>query len=714
VSNPVTRRALLFILLAAVVVVLAPLADANARGAAAFPTTAVLFWGPPLPDGTPAEYAVNADGSGMKRLPVAGALSPDGRWVAFAKCRAACSNLYSEGASFDLVVSRPDGSSARRVGGWKPGESQAGAGISWAPDSRRLAYATAFPSWTRIVDVRSARVENAIAGATDPYWSPGGDRIAVRIGYGQGGCLCTVRPDGSDRRRIAAFSDSAWSPDGRWLAYLDGNSIYEKRATGGSRQIVVREPDLGGQSSEILDELSWSPRGNRIAFVGEAEHPDWGVYVVRPDGSGLRRVLDLGSLGFGVGAPSWSADGRFIASTIVEAAPSDSITLSDLVVVDVANGQSRRLTQGWRYGSENQAAGWHPQGLSVHALPGVAASSSLTTDTRAAATEVRTRRVVDRLAADGARAAYTFAAPTYVGDVGREPYRNSMLNCAELWEPGSAAIASRVVRLREPCSGTPWGPLGIGIAGEHVAWIESILGYTSATNANRVYVGTTSVPAPVPILPAGQDPIGDLAGDGDLVAFTTWARQNGCVGSLCAATARRGSRVFAVVDGRPAELVASSPGALRVLSVDGGRILVDRGDGVLDLVTADGTVLRTFHLDASIVRGVRLQGRDLVVVTTSALEVTDAETGAFLRRWPLTAGTAARLDDVQDGIAVLVSGPRLVLVRLVDGRQAIIDVAAAGDLLAQLEPAGLFYSYRVDAREPGRVAFVRWGQLPIS
>jgi hypothetical protein len=101
-----------------------------------------------------------------------------------------------------------------------------------------------------------------------------------------------------------------------------------------------------------------------------------------------------------------------------------------------------------------------------------------------------------------------------------------------------------------------------------------------------------------------------------------------------------------------------------------------------------------------------LQGRDLVVLTPTAVEVTDADTGAFLRRWP--ARRDAELADVQDGVALLIAGTRLHLLRLDDGRDRVIDVPGSAPIRAQLEPGALFYSYRVtDSSYPGRVAFVR-------
>jgi hypothetical protein len=141
------------------------------------------------------------------------------------------------------------------------------------------------------------------------------------------------------------------------------------------------------------------------------------------------------------------------------------------------------------------------------------------------------------------------------------------------------------------------------------------------------------------------------------------------------------------------------------LSVDAGRVLVDRGAGVLELLRANGDVVRTFQFNAAAMRGARLQGRDLVVLTPTSVEVTNAETGAFLRRWP--AVPDAELADLQDGVALLIAGTKLHLLRLADGRDNVVDVAGSPPIRAQLEPDSLFYSYQAaDAVYPGRVVFV--------
>jgi hypothetical protein len=107
-----------------------------------------------------------------------------------------------------------------------------------------------------------------------------------------------------------------------------------------------------------------------------------------------------------------------------------------------------------------------------------------------------------------------------------------------------------------------------------------------------------------------------------------------------------------------------------------------------------------------------LQGTDVLAHRGITLDDYDAATGALRHEWPIPADAA--LEDVQGGVAVFVDGSAIHLLRLTDGRDAAIDPAGSGPVHAQLERAGLFYSYTVDdANRPGRVAFVPWASLPL-
>ena len=79
-----------------------------------------------------------------------------------------------------------------------------------------------------------------------------------------------------------------------------------------------------------------------------------------------------------------------------------------------------------------------------------------------------------------------------------------------------------------------------------------------------------------------------------------------------------------------------------------------------------------------------------MVLRSTSLDVYDLTTGARVHSFHLSQ-VPRQLVDVQSGIAVLLSGGTIHLLRLDNGRGATI-VPPPGTLHAQLEPAGLFYS----------------------
>lgn len=95
-----------------------------------------------------------------------------------------------------------------------------------------------------------------------PAWSPQGDRIAFTRFSERDSELYTVKPDGTDARRVTNEPGNdahcAWSPDGQWLAFSS--------ARGGFK-----------------DEAALHP--------GNAQ-PYGDIYVMRADGSDVRQLTD--------------------------------------------------------------------------------------------------------------------------------------------------------------------------------------------------------------------------------------------------------------------------------------------------------------------------------------------------------------------------------------------------------------------------------------
>jgi Tol biopolymer transport system component len=138
------------------------------------------------------------------------------------------------------------------------------------------------------------------------------DPDTVVEGQPPDGALYTVNSDGTGLVRLvdaSAHSRSSWSPDGSSIAFED-------RATGGISVMKANGTEVkgltscDGPGSCTVDGLpAWSPDGRWIAFLGERDRIE-GVWKVAASGRDLTSILPNFSPQSG---PTWSPDGRQIA-----------------------------------------------------------------------------------------------------------------------------------------------------------------------------------------------------------------------------------------------------------------------------------------------------------------------------------------------------------------------------------------------------------------
>jgi Tol biopolymer transport system component/imidazolonepropionase-like amidohydrolase len=169
------------------------------------------------------------------------------------------------------------------------------------------------PTYTRKRYDFDSTAEHRVLGIMRPVVSPDGSQLA----FAALGDLWTAplrdakTPAHPTRITDDGFvdTDPAWSPDGTKIAFASDRA--------GGMDIWVR--DLRTSTDRRLTTLpdaemapAWSPDGKWIAFVSNQAYEQGELWIVSSEGGEPRRIHERV---FGVGYPSWTADGRFIVTS---------------------------------------------------------------------------------------------------------------------------------------------------------------------------------------------------------------------------------------------------------------------------------------------------------------------------------------------------------------------------------------------------------------
>jgi Tol biopolymer transport system component len=226
------------------------------------------------------------------------AWSPDGREIVFASNRAKPKSAIDQ-----LYVMGRSGGPVRRlthngIDAREPSFSPGGTKIVYAANV--LDRANDFTSAGRIavLNLRSGvthYLPHVRGDAGSPAWSPDGrwlaflDTVPTFYGSDSRTDLYVAHPDGTDLHKLVRDIDGwsyAWSPDSKKIAVGAGGSLYLARVDS------TRTIRTSTGTSGILTDISWSPDGSEIAFVH-------GEFVLDGSGDIYPRALWIRKLGSG-------------------------------------------------------------------------------------------------------------------------------------------------------------------------------------------------------------------------------------------------------------------------------------------------------------------------------------------------------------------------------------------------------------------------------
>lgn len=241
------------------------------------------------------------------------ALSPDGRTVAFA---AAIGNVRQ------IFVRLIAGGPPLRVTS-DPGDHQS---PRWLPDSSGLVYfspASAGDGQGDIWEVPAlgGTPRRVIGGVSDADVASDGRLACFRLDRGQVQLVAFAR-DGSLLKVVGQFVPGRyyrcprWSPDGRWIAYQEGDGVrFDVMAV---RSDGTGRPAQLTRDSSLINGLSWTPDGRAVVYSSTHDStlpylPPFGLWKARLDGQRVEPVtLDEGSYG----QPDVHANGTLVASRL--------------------------------------------------------------------------------------------------------------------------------------------------------------------------------------------------------------------------------------------------------------------------------------------------------------------------------------------------------------------------------------------------------------
>ena len=236
----------------------------------------------------------------------------------------------------EIYIVRPDGTGAHSLTHDVSNITQMHP--DWSPDGNRIVFAVKAMDglqdlWVVGADGGGLHMILDCSGDCvwfdDPAWSPDGSsilftRMARIDGVGVGTLELLDLRDGTTSVVLRAestdfFAGPQWSPDGRSIvvevAHRPGSGVYEE-PTSVSLSVVdlSQEPPAISaitQPELFAGEADWSPDGDSIVYEALAAPGQLNkdLFVIRPDGSGGRRLTTEADAGKDAAQPDFSRDG---------------------------------------------------------------------------------------------------------------------------------------------------------------------------------------------------------------------------------------------------------------------------------------------------------------------------------------------------------------------------------------------------------------------
>jgi dipeptidyl aminopeptidase/acylaminoacyl peptidase len=261
-------------------------------------------------------------------------LSPDGERIAFIWNREELADVYVMSAKGGW----PGRVSLNRISTpyWWDRAPQ------WSPDSRWLAFR--MNGHVHLLDTKGGipfKLPLPLEASASPAWMPDSNHLVIALRPDETPRLHLTDRNGSFLRALTRDpgedTDPRPSSNGKYVAYVhwpedDRNrrDIRLVELESGATRVLVGAPKMKDWFPR------WSPDSQWIAFL--SQRTDYNqVWLIRPDGTGLRQLTDLGT---NIEEFSWSPDGTRLAVIVNRRGK------LDLAVADLQSGQVADLKVG--------------------------------------------------------------------------------------------------------------------------------------------------------------------------------------------------------------------------------------------------------------------------------------------------------------------------------------------------------------------------------
>ncbi len=219
-------------------------------------------------------------------------------------------------------------------------------------------------------DGSGAKQITHLFSVANPDWSPNGRTIVAGVESKSGAGIALLSPTGTIIRNLTPGGyqgQPSFSPDGKWIVYErdiapGNNGVWLMRSNGTALRRVTRNPFGGGECGCDTDP-NFSPNGKLITFVRIKEDDrQQALFAVRRNGSGLRQLTPY-SWEVAI-KHDWSPDGKLIVLTTNAdyVRPNESANL----VTIRPDGSGRTDLTGFTGRTENAFAGsFSPDGKQI-------------------------------------------------------------------------------------------------------------------------------------------------------------------------------------------------------------------------------------------------------------------------------------------------------------------------------------------------------------